>query len=471
MKTAGLALISLGMSLAAPAFASAESLTDALTAAYGGNPALQAARAKLRAQDEEVPQALSNWRPSVTLSGAVGDSVMRGNYVPNLGEHNMQQTYTAALSQPVYRGGQTEDQTAQAKADVQAGRAQLHNTEQTVLLNVVTAYEDVLQGQALVALNRNNEQVMTRDLEATDDRFKVGEVTRTDVAQSQSRLSGAHADLVRAEGDLKAATANYLALVGHLPGTLTDPAPLNTLPGSVAEARDLAMHDNPQVVAQGYAAEAARHAVDLATDKLKPRGSLDASETNMMGGPEAYILQPPSSNFVVANEKSRVSTATLTLTVPIYQQGVEYSDIRQQKNLAGEARTQLDEMRRDAVDSATRAWENLQAARARITSYSAQIKAAQVALEGVRKENEVGSRTVLDVLNAEQELLASQVNLVAARHDSVVAEFALKSAVGQLTARSLGLPVEIYDPIKHYDDVRGKWFGTSASPDDGDGGK
>ena len=276
---------------------------------------------------------------------------------------------------------------------------------------------------------------------------------------------------MQAEGNLKSAAANYVALVGHRPGTLSDPAPLTGLPGSADQARALAMHDNPQVVAQGFTAESAQHAVDLATDKLKPQVSLNASETNMMGGPEAYILQPPSSSFVVANEKSRMSAATLTLTVPIYQQGVEYADIRQRKNLAGQARTQLDEVRRDAVDSATRAWENLQAARARITSYSAQIKAADVALEGVRKENEVGSRTVLDVLNAEQELLAAKVNLVVAQHDSVVAEFALKSAVGQLTAQSLGLPVEIYDPIKHYDDVRGKWFGTSASPDDGDGGK
>lgn len=450
LLTAGFICAALGL----PSMASAETLEQALAAAYASNPALMAERAKLRAQDELVPQALSGWHPSVSLAGSAGEQYTSSNAVTNYNQHSSPTTATATVSQPIYRGGQTSAQTAQAMAQVQAERAQLVSTEQTVLLNVVTAYMDVVQYQAVVDLNVNNEQVLQRQLDATNDRFRVGEVTRTDVAQSESRLSGAHADRTSAEGNLKTAKANYISYVGHAPEGLIQPEHLPQIPGSVEQAKQLSLQSNPQVIAQQFTYKAAEASADLAFDKLLPTVSLNGSYSKNMGGAATTGGETTSS---------RTYAATLNLTVPVYQQGAEYSAIRQQKHLAGQALTTLDQTRRDAIDSTTRAWESLQTARARISSYSDQIKAAQVALEGVRKESQVGSRTVLDVLNAEQELLSAQVNLVQAQHDEAVANYTLRSAVGQLTAQGLGLPVDVYDPVKHYDEVRDKWIGTGIS--------
>lgn len=445
-----------------PVVAGAETLEEALASAYLSNPTLMAERAKLRAQDELVPQALSNWRPSVSVTGSVGKADTASNAIQNYNQVTSPKTATASITQPLYRGGQTTAQTEQAEAQVQAERAQLVASEQTVLLNVVTAYMDVVQYQATVALNRNNEQVLQRQLDATNDRFRVGEVTRTDVAQSESRLSAAHADRIQAEGNLKAAVATYVSLVGHDPEKLALPAKFPEQPASVEQAKDMALQTNPQVLAQQFTYQAAEAGVDLAFGKLLPQLSLNGSYSRTTGS-----TQLANDDYT----SSRAYTATLNLTIPVYQQGAEYSALRQQKHLAGQALTQLDQSKRDAIESTTRAWETLGTSRARIVSYSDQIKAAEVALDGVRKESQVGSRTVLDVLNAEQEALQARVNLVEAQHDEAVAEYTLKSAVGQLTAQALGLPVAIYDPVKHYDDVRDKWIGTSISPSYGEGEK
>ncbi|HVI50372.1 MAG TPA: TolC family outer membrane protein [Candidatus Sulfotelmatobacter sp.] len=445
-----------------PVVAGAETLEEALASAYLSNPTLLAERAKLRAQDELVPQALSNWRPSVSLTGSVGPTNVQSNANTKYDQTYTQKTATASISQPLYRGGQTVAQTEQAEAQVQAERAQLVASEQTVLLNVVTAYMDIVQYQATVELNRNNEQVLQRQLDATNDRFRVGEVTRTDVAQSESRLSAAHADRTQAEGNLKTAKATYVSLVGHDAEKLAQPTKMPELPASVDQAKQLSLQTNPQVLAQQFSYQAAQAGVDLAFGKLLPQLSLNGTATKSVDGAELSTGDKTSS---------RTYAATLNLTVPIYQQGAEYSALRQQKHVAGQALTTLDQTRRDAVESTTRAWEGVQTARARIISYTDQIRAAQVALDGVRKESQVGSRTVLDVLNAEQEALQAQVNLVQAQHDEAVAEFTLKSAVGQLTAQALGLSVETYDPVKHYDEVRGKWIGTSISPSYGEEGK
>jgi len=461
LLTAGFVCAVMGL----PVAAGAETLDEALVSAYASNPTLMAERAKLRAQDEAVPQALSNWRPSVSVMGTAGKAETASNAIYKYNQNTTPKTATAMISQPLYRGGQTTAQTEQAEAQVQAERAQLVATEQTVLLNVVTTYMDVVQYQAVVELNRNNEQVLQRQLDATNDRFRVGEVTRTDVAQSESRLSGAHADRTQAEGNLKTARATYVKLVGHDPEKLAQPTKMPELPASVDQAKQIALQTNPQVVSQQFSYQAAQAGVDLAFGKLLPQLSLNGEYAKTLGGAEF------ATGNGSENTSSRTYSATLNLTVPIYQQGAEYSALRQQKHVAGEALTALDQTRRDAIETTTRAWEVLQTARARISSYTDQIHAAQVALDGVRKESQVGSRTVLDVLNAEQEALQAQVSLVQAQHDEAVAEFTLKSAVGQLTAQALGLPIEIYDPVKHYDEVRGKWIGTSISPSYGEEGK
>lgn len=436
----------------------AETLDEALVSTYTTNTTLLAQRAQTRATDELVPQALANWRPTVKLSADVGIGSLQTNEVGPVNQAQVPQVsdQSVTISQPLYRGGQTVAQTAQAEAQVKAQRAQLEVTEETVLLDTATAYMDVVQNQAVVELNKNNEKVLQRQYEATSDRFRVGEVTRTDVAQAQAALSGSHADRRQAEADLQGSIANYVAVVGHAPQNLKAPNPLTDLPGSLDESKAMAGDSNPAVVAQKYVYEAATHGIDLAYGALLPEVSLQGS----------YVRQV---NEFEKGSYLRDVQALLNVTVPLYQQGEEYSRLRQQKHTAGQQKIQLDETRRQAIQQATQAWENLQAARARVSSYDDEIKAAKVALEGIQRESLVGSRTVLDVLTTEQDLLSAEVNLVRAQHDVIVGAYQLKSAVGQLTAKQLKLPVPIYDPTQHYNQVRDQWAGTAISPDYGEG--
>lgn len=442
-------------------FAHAETLEDALVAAYTGNATLLAQRSQLRATDELVPQALSNWRPTVRVNGGAGvDSTSTNAVVPPTPREqtSFARDATFSISEPLYRGGRTDAQTAQAEATVNAGRQQLAVSEQGVLLGVVSAYLDIIQNQAVVDLNINNEQVLQRQLDATNDRFRVGEVTRTDVAQSQAALSGAHASRLAAQGTLQDSIATFTRLVGHAPKNL-EPVPVPPdLPGTLDEANAAAGASNPSVLAQRYTYEASTHAIDLAEGALLPEVDLQGSygRTQDQSGTGIY---------------SRSAQALVNVTVPIYQSGSEYSVIRQQKQVAGQQRHQLDETRREVVESSTQTWENLQSARARVLSFQEQVKASQIALDGVTRELLVGSRTVLDVLTTEQDLLNARVNLELARHDATLAAYQLKSVAGRLTGKALALPTPIYDPAVHYNEVRDKWIGTGSSPNSGDGAK
>ncbi len=435
--------------------AAAETLQEALVSAYTGNPNLLAQRARLRAADEQVPQAVAGWRPTVKLTSDVGRTNTFTNDVPGISFNQTAVTSNkdvgVTLTQTIYRGGQTVAATKQAEATVQAERALLDAAEETVLLNVVGAYMNVVQGQAVLELSINNEQVLQRQLDAANDRFRVGEVTRTDVAQAESRLSAAHADRTQAEGNLRAAVANYITTVGHAPANLVAPPAGEGLPVSVDEAHAQALQANPNLLNAQFTYDSAVYGIDAVVGQLLPTITLNATAIKNYG-------------YAGIGTYERVAQATVNLTVPIYQQGFEYSRVRAQKHTAGQLRLTIDESRRETVELVTRAWEALQTSRARIRSYDDQIKAAQVALEGVQRESQVGSRTVLDVLNAEQELLNARVNLVQAQHDEVVAAYQLRGTVGQLTAKALALPVQLYDPTKHYEEVRDQWVGTGISP-------
>jgi outer membrane protein len=435
----------------------AETLEDALSAAYAGNPALQAQRAQLRATDELVPEAKANWRPTVTVNGDAGYEHLEGNtFSPPLSRDQklFARDASVSISQPIYRGGRTDAQIAQAEAQVQAGRALLGVTEQTVLLSAVGAYLDVIQDQAVVDLNKNNEQVLQRQLDATNDRFRVGEVTRTDTSQAQAAVSGAHAARRAAEGVLQGAIANYERIVGHLPKGLEAASAPSDLPASLEAARG-SSDANPAVAAQRFAVEAAERSVDVAEGALLPTVSVTGSYGRTLE--ESYTGSGLSA-----------TTALVNLSIPIYQKGAEYATIRQQKHTVGQQKLQLDETRREVIEATTQAWENLQAARARVQSLEDQVKANRVALEGVQRESLVGSRTVLDVLTTEQDLLNSRVNLEQARHDAVLAAYQVKSQVGQLTAAALHLSTPYYDPKAHYNEVTDKWIGTEVSPSYGE---
>lgn len=430
----------------------AQTLEDALVKAYQGNPTLKSERARLRATDEGVPQALSGWRPTVSVSGSYG--VERTNSTSN-GPANKSADVTEPLtgsltvSQNLYRGGRTVAATDSAEHTVKADRARLSETEQTVLLSVVTAYANVVRDQAVVELNRNNERVLQRQLEATGDRFRVGEVTRTDVSQAESRLSRARADRIAAEGSLTDSRAAYENAVGEPPVVLKPAKPLEDLPRTLPEAVAMAKSNNYSVVRSRYLELAAESDVRQVVGELLPSLSLNGE---LAANRETSTDRSESESMSVI---ARVS-------MPLYASGSVTSRARAAKQTVFQRRDEFNQAVRDAVEAATGAWQVVQTGRAQIRAFSAAVKAAEIALEGVREEANVGSRTVLDVLDAEQELLDARVGLVRSMRDELVATYQLRQAIGDATAAKLGLPVALYNVEKHYRDVRGKWWGLGA---------
>jgi len=431
---------------------SGQTLEQAMIEAYLGNPTLAAQRASLRATDEQVPQALSNWRPTLTAEGEAGTEAINNSAATGTarGQHRDPRSMSLALEQPLYRGGRTLAATREAENSVRAARARLAAVEQSVLLEATTSFANVFRDQAVLRLNIANEQRLRRQLEATRDRFEVGEITRTDVFQAEARLARATADRIQAEGTLEASRAAYSNAVGAAPGVLSQPAMPTDVPDSFVTTVDAAEKGNPSVAAAEFDERAAIDNVDEVRGELLPTISLNGSA---------------SRSFESASESSRVDavSATVNLTVPLYQSGAVYSRLREARQLAAQARRTLEQERRDAIESATRAWHDLEAARAHIQSFTTEVEANQVALEGVEREAAVGARTVLDILDAQQELLDAQVSLVRAERDALVAAFELKTALGTMTAARLGLGVDLYDADTHYQEVRGKWFGGSSS--------
>jgi outer membrane protein len=429
--------------------AAAQTLQEALALAYANNPTLQTARAALRAVDEEVPAALSGWRPTVQVTGAVGQTTSSTNQADTVVQRWRSRdpaSYQASVSQPLYRGGRTVAATRRAENRVLAQRARLLATEQTVLQDTVNAYVAVIQNQEEVRLNINNEQVLSRQLQATNERFRVGEITRTDVAQAESRLAGARASRADAEGRLQTARATFTRLVGQPPERLVAPQPLRQPVANAAEAGALAGRNNPSVVAALFDEAAARDQIDINFGVLLPTVSLNGSVFR-------------NDNQTTSDSRQNGTSVTANLTVPLYQGGSEYAQIRQARQQAQQARQVVEDQRRAATQQATQAWETLNAARAQVDSVRAQIRAAEIALDGVQREAIVGSRTTLDVLNAEQELLNARVSLVRALANVITASHSLASSVGRLTARDLNLPVQIYDMEAYYREVRNRWVG------------
>jgi len=446
-----------GVALSAMAFATpadAETLREALVKAYMNNPTLNAERASVRATDEGVAQALSNWRPEVSWSGSISRSRNENN--ARTGDDRTQNlqpvTSSFSVTQPLFRGFQTQAATAEAEANVDAARYRLLESEQEILLNAVLAFSNIVRDQAVLELNRNNEQVLRRQFEATTDRFEVGELTRTDVSQAQARFAKATADRIQSEGDLETSRATYEQVIGDIPTDL-EVTPLPTdLPGAVEEVIERAQESNPTFLAAIADEKAAMENIEEVAGQLLPELDLTASA---------------DTNLESSSEGSRSDSMSIgvSLTVPFYQQGSVYSQVRQAKQTAAQRRMDMEQARRTVVESARTSWEGLVTARARIQSFLAQIRAAEVALDGVQREAAVGSRTVLDVLDAEQELLDAKVSLVRAQRDELVALFELKQAIGGLTADKMRLDTGIYDPKVHYEEVRDAWVGTSSVGD------
>ena len=428
----------------------AQTLSDVLGEAYTNNPRLQAERARLRATDEEVPQALSNWRPQVVVDGSAGlSSVDRDSGIDTDTEPR---DIGVTISQPVFRGFRTVAELRRARNRVAAQRGTLLSTEQDVLNDAVFQFTSVVREQAVLELTRSNEGVLARNLEATQDRFRVGELTRTDVSQAEARLARATADRIQAEGDLEVARAAFKNVVGFAPGNLVAGEEPTGLPATKQDARDSALRNNPAVISAEFSERAARDDIDLIRGELFPTIDLNgrANRSEDVGGDGVGLT---------------TRSTTADLTVPLYQSGEVFSRVRAAKQVASLRIQELAQARRDTENAASDAWDDLATARAQVRAFQAEVDAQTIALEGVTQEQRVGSRTVLDILDAEQELLDAQVNLVRAQRDSVVASFQLLSAIGALTARDLGLPVDVYDFTENFNAVRNRLFGTGIPGD------
>ncbi len=478
---------------ASSGYVQAESLKEALTAAYLYNPTLKSARAQLRAADNQVPLAKSGYRPTITGTLQYGFEDIRTR-LPSSGLPsgdipvcpngiNPNGTCTAGIATPlplsalsgaantvgngtsnprqaqitlqqnVFDGFRTYNNIKGAEALVEAGREDVRNSEENVLLNSVTAYMNVVRDQAIVNLRQNNVKVLSEQLRATQDRFKVGEVTRTDVAQAQSGLAQSQADLSIAQGTLYGDQALFGQYIGHPPGTLRDPGPPTALlPKTLQQAIDIAQAESPGILGAIFRERAQEHQVKQVKGQLLPTLTFNASYTK--------AAQPFGEPNVTQFDDTRVYGQ---LTVPIYQAGSVSAQIRQETETLSQRRQQIDEQRELARQNVSSQWGLLVAARGNVAAGKSAVEATQIALQGVREEEKVGQRTILDVLNSEQQYLNAQVNLVSFQRDLVVASYGVLAYMGRLTAYDISLQAELYDPARYYGEVKDAWYGWGAS--------
>jgi len=445
------ALVLAGAALTCVSAGHAETMSGALAKSYGYSPDLNQQRAATRAADEGVPRATAGWRPTLSASSSIGlastRTVDRGALKQD--SNTLPRVNSVALTQTLYNGGRVGNGVRQAEATVLQSRETLRQSEQDALVAAATAYMNVLRDTALLDLQNNNVSVLEQQLKQTEDRFHVGEVTRTDVAQSQAALARGQADAFQARSDLQNSTAVYRQVIGEQPRNLQPARPVEALlPRSIEAALESALKEHPRIQAAQHGVDYAALNVTIQEGALLP--SLTASGT-------ASVSREPSG---YPNYQTKSWSAVATLSVPLYEGGATYSAIRQAKETLGQARMQVDLQREVIRSGVVTAWGSFQTTKLTIQSYQAQVRANEIALEGVREEAKVGQRTTIDVLNAQQTLLSSRVNLVTAQRTQVVTSYTLLAAIGKLSAATLGLRVATYDPTLHFDQVKDKWIGT-----------
>ena len=457
----GLIAGSAGLALLLPFAAQADTLREALVAAYNTNPTLQAARANQRATDESVPIARASGLPSVNGTATFTEQLR--DAIPDPGGVFADRTFAGnvTLNVPIYSGGSVRNSINAAEVRVVAGQANLRGTESFVFSQVVATYMDVILQEAIVSLSEQNVQVLEVNLQATGDRFEIGDLTRTDVAQSQARLALAQGDLESSRSNLVSAREFYIQLVGKAPVELEAPPPLPGLPASIEDAVDIALENNPDLIAARENSRAAKYDIEVAGAGRLPRLELFTS------GNYNDSLGTSVGNNVTGADYTSSATAGVRATIPIYQGGRPAAQERQAQARSSAALEQEIATERDVIAQVRAAWSSWRAANAITRSSQAAVEAAELSLEGVRAENSVGNRTILDILDAQQELLRAQVQLVTARRNAYVAGFSLLAAMGRAEARDLGLDSEgvLYDPQLNFERVRGKMFDWEFDPD------
>jgi outer membrane protein len=459
VRAGGLAVAAIACLVPPLGAARAETLESALIQAYQNNPTLNSQRAAVRATDENVPQALSGYRPRISITASGGEQSMSSvtkvttttpNSYSTQSGYNSPASAGVTASQTLFNGFQTANKTRQAEAQVQAARETLRVTEQTVLLNAAGAYMNLLRDTAILDLQKRNVEVLQEQLRQVRDRFNVGEVTRTDVAQSESRLAAGRSQVLTAESNYKTSGAIYRQVIGTSPGKLTAGTPVDRFsPSNLPAAIGAASTIHPSVTSAQYNIDIAQMQVKVAEGALYPTLSVQGNYTK-------NYLSSSSLNTMESYNASVLGQ----LSVPIYQGGAEYSLIRQAKETLGQRRIDFDTARDQARQTVVQAWGQLDAAKANIDATQSQVQASEIALNGVREEARVGQRTTLDVLNAQQELVNARVALVGAQRDRVVASYSLLAGVGRLSPQVLGLRVPVYDAAIHYGQVRDSWAGV-----------
>jgi outer membrane protein len=436
--------------LAAPV-ARGESLPEALAKAYQTNPQLNAERARQRATDENVPQALAGYRPQIVASLSSGLQAVR-NLLPD----NTIQTATlkpwtigVTVTQTLFNGFKTANSVRVAELQVQSGREALRNVGQGVLLDAVTAYTNVLANQSLVDAQRSNVAFLRETLGITQKRLKAGDVTPTDTSQAEARLSRGLADLNAAEVNLAISQATYAQVIGNPPAQLS---PATTVDRFVPHSRDevtaMAFKEHPAVLAAGYDVDVATTTIRVAESSLLPTVTLQGN-----------VSRSRDSDSTLSTTATDQASVVGQITAPIYDGGTAASQTRQSKELAAQSRLVLDQVRNQARTAAVGAWVSNEGAKIAVAASESEVRAAAVALEGVRKEAAGGQRTTVDVLNSQQDLISAKARLIGAQRDRLIASYTLLSAIGRLDVKTLALNTPDYLPEVHYHQVRDAWHG------------
>lgn len=442
--------------------ASADTLREALVSAYQTNPTLMGQRETLKATDANVAIAKAAGRPQVSGTLGLNRNLSRSGILIDSTQTGPVVSGGLDLSYPLFNGGAVKNNVRAAKTRVEAGRATLRAVEGDVFTQAVTAYMDVIRDRAIVELNQNNVKVLETNLQATRDRFQIGDLTRTDVAQSEARLQLGRAQLATAEGTATASEARYRQVIGHQAGQLAAPPPLPPLPTMADEAVRIALSSNPDLVAISREAIAAGYDVRVAEAGRLPTlsGDLSATYINIING-------TGTDPFTGKSNPSKGTTATIGLNarVPFFQGGLPAGRTRESQALEGQTLERVVETERAVVQATRAAFANYQAAQQTIQAQTVAVQANELALEGNKAEQSVGTRTIIEVLNAEQELLNSQVALVTAKRDAYVAGFTLLNAMGQAEAQDLGLDGgPLYDPLGNYRRVANNWSDWASDP-------
>ena len=425
--------------------AHAVSLKEALEQTYMENPVIQAERESLAAVDERVAQAVSEWRPTVTGDYSKGRQKISFGGAAN--RYTEKEALQLTFEQPIFDGFGSRARLDSAEQEVMAGRELLRAVEQEILLQAITSYMDVVRDLEIVDLSGSNVKVLNKQLGASQERFDVGEVTRTDVSQSQSRLSRSEAEQSQAAGALVASRATFKRVVGVDADEVDVPNKIPALPTTLDEALEMALKHNPGLKRAEFVRDSLEEQIWSNKSQMLPSASLVGSMRREEGAGVSGGSEFDNDTLVVA------------MNVPLYQAGAASSRVRETKRRYQEAKYDAMDARNEAIERMTRAWQSLETARASIRANEAAIDAADVALEGVKQEQQYGARTVLDVLDAEQELFASRVNLVRSRRNELVAAYTILSVLGWLTPERLGLEVPVYNPEEHFEQVQYKPFG------------